>query len=68
MFKIFGSSAPRLTAADAVAMAAKGEITLLDVRELATERRGRVRVASSPNLSPIGMRTSAADQAIRRQS
>eukprot|EP01034_Spumella_vulgaris_P045151 gene45151-56216_t len=27
------------------------ETTLLDVRELATERRGRVRVASSPTLS-----------------
>lgn len=33
MFKIFGSSAPRFTAADAVALATKGEITLLDVRE-----------------------------------
>lgn len=33
MFKIFGSTAPRFTAADAVALAAKGEITLLDVRE-----------------------------------
>jgi rhodanese-related sulfurtransferase len=34
MFNLFGgSSAKRLTAADAVAMAAKGEVTLLDVRE-----------------------------------
>jgi rhodanese-related sulfurtransferase len=34
MFNIFGGSAAKhLTAADAVAMAAKGEITLLDVRE-----------------------------------
>ncbi|TXH98885.1 MAG: sulfurtransferase [Pseudorhodobacter sp.] len=34
MFNIFGgSAAKRFTAADAVAMAAKGEITLLDVRE-----------------------------------
>ncbi|NEY88943.1 rhodanese-like domain-containing protein [Tabrizicola oligotrophica] len=33
MFSFFGSSAKRFTAADAVAMAARGEITLLDVRE-----------------------------------
>lgn len=34
MFKLFGGSAAKsLTAADAVALAAKGEITLLDVRE-----------------------------------
>lgn len=35
MLSIFGSSAKRLTAADAVALVAKGEITLLDVREAA---------------------------------
>lgn len=33
MFKIFGSAAKRFSAADAVALAAKDEITLLDVRE-----------------------------------
>ena len=34
MFNLFGgSAAKRLTAADAVALAAKGEITVLDVRE-----------------------------------
>lgn len=36
MFNIFGgAAAKRITAADAVALAAKGEITVLDVREAA---------------------------------
>lgn len=33
MFKLFGSAAKRFSAADAVTLAAKDEITLLDVRE-----------------------------------